>query len=448
MDVTGAEHPFEDRTATLERQAQPPLAVVVRVLEGQATPTAFRLENGSCVLGSAAGCDIVVVDRAVSRRHLELSLAPEGVRVVDLGSRNGTYFHGQRIERMGLRFGAELTMGSTRLAVEADADALARDAADDVDETPSYRGIVGTSEPMRRVFAMLRRLEGSLATILVEGESGVGKERVARALHEGSRVAEGPMVTLNCGAFPRELIASELFGHRRGAFSGAVDDRKGAFQSADGGTLFLDEIGELPLELQPMLLRAIELGEVKRLGDERTQQVDVRLVAATNRDLEAEVAEGRFRHDLFYRLAVVRLSVPPLRQRPDDVAPLAQYFAHQQGLDPLDAATMTELQRRSWPGNARELKNALVSFQALGVLPDAASSGVPTVATQVSSLVDLDRPFVELKDEIVDSFSRLYLERLMEETSGNQSEAARRSGMNRTYLVRLLDKYGVDKGRR
>lgn len=427
---------------------QPPLAVVVRVLEGQATPTAFRLENGSCVLGSAAGCDIVVVDRAVSRRHLELSLAPEGVWVVDLGSRNGTYFHGQRIERMGLRFGAELTMGSTKLAVEADADAFAREAEGDLDDARSYRGIIGTSAQMRRVFAMLRRLEGSLATILVEGESGVGKERVARALHEGSRVAEGPMVTLNCGAFPRELIASELFGHRKGAFSGAVDDRKGAFQSAHGGTLFLDEIGELPLELQPMLLRAIELGEVKRLGDERTQQVNVRLVAATNRDLEVEVAEGRFRRDLFYRLAVVRLPVPPLRDRPDDVVPLAQHFARQQGLDPLDDATLAELQGRSWPGNARELKNALVSFQALGVLPGGSTSGVPTVSTRVSSLVDLDRPFVDLKDEIVDAFSRLYLERLMEETGGNQSEAARRCGMNRTYLVRLLDKYGVDKGRR
>ncbi|MEQ9324297.1 MAG: sigma-54 dependent transcriptional regulator, partial [Polyangiaceae bacterium] len=290
--------------------------------------------------------------------------------------------------------------------------------------------------------------EGSLATVLVQGESGVGKERICRALHDGSKVADGPFVALNCGAFPRELIASELFGHKKGAFSGAVDDRQGAFQNADGGTLMLDEIGELPLELQPMLLRALELGEVKRLGDEKPRYVKVRVVAATNRDLEEEVRQGRFRQDLYYRLAVVKLNVPPLRERPADIEPLARLFAQQAGLGELDAETLAELRTRAWPGNARELKNAIVSFDALGILPDRPSLAKPELARHLAPLLDMGRPFLEQKDAVVDTFTKLYLESLMDLAQGNQSEAARMSGLNRTYLGRMLSKYGFDGGRK
>ncbi len=436
--------PYGDHTVPLDRGRVAPLAVVIRVEQGEADPGRFRLETGSCMVGSAAGCDIVVRDRAVSRNHVELSLAPEGVSVHDLGSRNGTFFSGQRIEKMVLGLGGRLTVGSTVLAVEADTEAL--------DETDlgagSYRGIVGESKPMRKLFGLLGRLEGSLATVLVQGESGVGKERICRALHDGSKVADGPFVALNCGAFPRELIASELFGHKKGAFSGAVDDRQGAFQNADGGTLMLDEIGELPLELQPMLLRALELGEVKRLGDEKPRYVKVRVVAATNRDLEEEVRQGRFRQDLYYRLAVVKLNVPPLRERPADIEPLARLFAQQAGLGELDAETLAELRTRAWPGNARELKNAIVSFDALGILPDRPSLAKPELARHLAPLLDMGRPFLEQKDAVVDTFTKLYLESLMDLAQGNQSEAARMSGLNRTYLGRMLSKYGFDGGRK
>lgn len=443
MYASAAPQAFDDYTARLEVEPHAPLAVVVRVSNGHATPSTLSLEQGSCIIGSSPGCDLTLADPAVSRRHLELSLAPEGVTVRDLGSRNGTFFHGQRIEKMVLRLGGQLTVGSTCLSIEADPQALARDLEHQAD-MPSYRGIVGASSAMRHVFAWLRRLEGSLATVLVEGESGVGKERVAQALHQGSQVAEGPLVTLNCGAFPRELIASELFGHRRGAFSGAIDDRQGAFQCADGGTLFLDEIGELPLELQPMLLRAIELGEVRRIGDEQARHVSVRVVAATHRNLEAEVAAGRFRQDLFYRLAVVRLLVPPLRERPDDIAPLARHFAAKQGMA-LDDTTLAELRCRAWPGNARELKNALVSLGALGMLPAARASVGRSMAELVAPLVDIDRPLMALKEEVAEVLSQLYLEQLLEATGGNRSEAARRSGLNRTYLQRLLKKLDAPK---
>jgi len=441
----GSAHAYGDHTLPLNRGQVAPLAAVIRVEQGEATPMRFRLETGSCVVGSAPGCDVVVSDRSVSRNHVELTLAPEGVSVSDLGSRNGTFFAGQRIEKMVLGLGGRLTIGSTVLAVDADTEALNEQV---VLSAGAYRGIVGQSQSMRKLFALLARLEGSLATVLVEGESGVGKERICRALHDGSKVADGPFVALNCGAFPRELIASELFGHRKGAFSGAIDDRLGAFQNADGGTLMLDEIGELPLELQPMLLRALELGEVKRLGDESPRYVKVRVVAATNRDLDEEVRQGRFRHDLYYRLAVVKLHVPPLRERPADVEPLARLFAEQAGVGELDPETLADLRTRAWPGNARELKNAIVTLDALGVLPDRPSLAKPELARSLAPLLDMSRPFLEQKDAVVDTFTKLYLEALMDLAQGNQSEAARLSGLNRTYLGRILNKYGFETGRK
>jgi transcriptional regulator with GAF, ATPase, and Fis domain len=435
---------FTDATEPLARHSErpAPIGAVVRVEGAEAQPQRLELGVGSCVVGSAPGCDIVIADRAVSRQHLELGLLAEGVSVRDLGSRNGTFFHGQRLEKMVLGLGAKLEIGEVTVHLEADAQAL-HEAP--VFEGGAYRGIVGASPAMRQLFAVLARLEGSLATVLVEGESGVGKERVAQALHHGSKVSEGPLVAVNCGAFPRELVASELFGHKKGAFSGAFDARKGAFESADGGTLFLDEVGELPLELQPMLLRAIELGEVRALGEDRPKQVRVRIIAATNRDLEQDVHAGKFRHDLFYRLAVVRLQVPPLRERPEDIGPLAQHFAETAGIEPLEAAALGELKSRRWPGNARELRNAVVAFAALGTLPRRPQAPPADVERLVTQLVDLERPFAEQKEALTDAFARVYLQALLERTGGNQSEAARVSGLNRSYLGRMLQKYGLNK---
>ena len=435
---------FGDFTEPLERRSKAPLDAIVRVSGAEAKPQQRQLREGSCIIGSAPGSDIVVSDRGVSRAHVELMLAPEGVSVRDLGSRNGTFFHGERIEKMVLGFGGQLRIGSATLSIEADTRVL-----DDgeVFSGGAYRGIIGQSGAMRRLFAALTRLEGSLATVLVEGESGVGKERVAMALHEGSKVADGPLVTVNSGAFPKELIASELFGHRRGAFSGAFDDRRGAFESAHGGTLFLDEIGELPLELQPMLLRAIELGEVRALGDDRSKQVKVRIIAATNRELETAVQQGTFRQDLYYRLAVVRLQVPPLRQRPEDIPALVEHFAAEAGLEQLPPAIVEDMRGRSWPGNARELKNAIVAYAALGDLPARRQASTAQVDGQIKQLIDVSRPFAEQKEAIVESFTKQYLEDLLAHTGGNQSEAARVSGLNRTYLGRMLARYGFSKGR-
>jgi transcriptional regulator with GAF, ATPase, and Fis domain len=434
---------FEGQTATLARDAPSrPLAVVLRVLDAEQPPPPFVLESGRCVVGSAANADVVIRVPTVSRHHIELALVPEGVAVRDLGSRNGTFYLGQRVEKMVLSLGARLSLGDATLVIEPDPRALTDELEYTGDE---YAGIVGTSRAMRRLFAKLTKLEGSLATVLISGESGVGKELVARALHRGSRVAAGPLVVVNCGAIARELVASELFGHKRGAFTGAVKDRLGAFEAANGGTLFLDEVGELPLEIQPMLLRALEVREFQPLGSHQLLRSDARVVAATNRDLERAVAEGRFREDLFYRLAVIEVPVPPLRERGGDIAPLAQYFAQQFGVGELPARVVAQLEARSWPGNVRELRNAVQVYGALGALPEGRRSRSASLQLALEEVVDFSQPYAELKSRLNDEFTRVYLKQLLLHTGGNQTEAARIAGLDRTYLGRLLQRLGVDK---
>jgi two-component system response regulator GlrR len=420
-----------------------PLGAIVRVLGARATPNAFRLEHGTCILGAGADCHVIIDNPSVSRAHVELGLVPEGISVRDLGSRNGTFYLGHRVQAMTLAPGARIHVGPVEIALDADLDTL-----ENVEPytAPTYRGMVGAALAMRTLFGALSRLEGSLVTVLVTGESGVGKELVARALHEGSAVANGPLVTVNCGAIAPELVASELFGHRRGAFTGASDARKGAFESADGGTLFLDEIGELPLDVQPMLLRALESGEIRAVGSDRSTHVRVRVVAATHRDLRSDVRANRFREDLFYRLAVVELSVPPLRDRVDDVEELANRFAQAAGIGGLPPEIIGRLRARRWPGNVRELRNVVQAFAALGRLP---AEGAATEASDDELLVrrvDLTRSYADQKDELLDRFTRAYLVQLMQHTGGNQSTAARLSGLDRSWLWRLLIKHGIAKG--
>lgn len=429
---------FELSTHPVGREARPPLGVRVVVVGAKAAPTSFVLDRGSCIIGSAPSADVVIEDRAVSRTHVELAVVSGGVAVNDLGSRNGTFYLGQRIQRIVLRHGASFTVGSARVVLEPDTD-NAEEATFEGDE---LRGIIGTSPAMRRIFAIMSRLESSTVTVLVQGESGVGKELVARALHEGSGVS-GPLVTFNCGAVARELVMSELFGHRRGAFTGAVDARRGAFESADRGTLFLDEIGELPLEVQPVLLRALEAGEVRPVGSDQATTVRVRVIAATHRDLERDVREGRFREDLYYRLAVIKLEVPPLRDRRDDIPLLAQRFAYAAGGEPLPDDVVEKLRERSWPGNARELRNVVQAFRVLGRLPPPPKAAPPSLDAPLAAMVDLARPYAELKDELVERFQRVYLAELIAYAHGNQSAAAKLAKMDRTYLGRLLARYRI-----
>ena len=434
-------HPRSQPTTELVRDRKAPLGAIIRVTGAPASPPELPLPSGRCIIGAGQDATIIVDDKAVSRRHAELELRADGIAVRDLDSRNGTFYLGQRIESAVLSYGATLTIGSATITVDLDTASL--DAGEH--HLPAYRGLHGRSGAMRRLFGILARLEGSLVNVLVEGESGVGKELVGKAIHQGSGVANGPLVVVNCGAIARELVLSELFGHRKGAFTGATEHRQGAFDAADGGTLFLDEIGELPLEVQPALLRALETGEVKTVGDDRAHDVDVRFVAATNRNLLEEVEAGRFREDLYFRLAVVKLTVPPLRDRREDVPLLARELARQAGAGELPEDVVEELAGREYKGNVRELRNAVQAFLAIGVMPEPLPSR-GGLTDSLRSMIDLDGSFAEQRDRVLAAFTKIYLTELLQQTGGNLTEAAKRCGLERSYLGKLARKHGVETG--
>ncbi|MEO8800823.1 MAG: sigma 54-interacting transcriptional regulator [Polyangiaceae bacterium] len=426
----------------ISRPPPRPLGAILRVITPATRAGTLKLTAGTCVVGSAPDCDLCIPDVTVSRHHVEVELSPEGIRIRDLGSKNGSFYLGHRFESMVLGLGAHVKLGSAEVAVDADVVGLEPDL---VHPDTTFRGIIGASLAMRKLFTVLARLDGSLVNVLVTGDSGVGKELIAHAIHQGSAVSAGPMIVVNCGAFPRELVASELFGHKRGAFSGAFEARKGAFDSADGGTLFLDEIGELPLDVQPMLLRALESGEIRPVGGDTNKHVKVRIVAATNRALEEDVRAGRFRSDLYYRLAVVTLRVAPLRERPEDLRPLANAFAQAAGLASLPAELVEQLVARPWPGNVRELRNAVQSYAAIGRLPGPGTATEAKLEQALAESIDVTRMYAEQKEALGERFTKLYLEALMRHTNGHQTAAAQMAGLDRSYLGKLLARYGLNK---
>ena len=432
--------PHEEETLPLQSVVAVPLPVMVRVVGASGS---FLLRPGvTCTVGSADTCNLVVASPTVSRAHVELSLVPEGIRVRDVGSRNGTFYLGQRIVEAVLAPSATIRVGDVDLSFVVHSDGLL--ALPEYSQ-PTYRGVLGASSAMRRFFAVLVRLEGSLAPVLLEGESGVGKEVIAKAIHDGSRVAHGPFVAVNCGALPRDLVASELFGHKkRRVHRRDRESRVVLFDAADGGTLFLDEIGELPLELQPHLLRVLETGEVRPVGSDSGHGVKVRVLAATNRDVDDEVQAGHFREDLLYRLGVVRLHIPPLRERVEDIAALAVHFA---GSEELPVAVIEQLKGRDYPGNVRELRNAVHAWAALGVLPEPRRSSVATLELALGEMMDPRAPYAEQKEAIVDRFTAIYLRRLLEDAGGSQTAAARIADLDRGYLGRLLAKHGIKSNR-
>jgi DNA-binding NtrC family response regulator len=412
----------------------------VRVVDGpDAGRSAFSAED-RLAIGTAKDNDLVLGDPTVSRYHLELHRTERGILAVDQGSTNGTRFHTATIERAILTPGTVLELGRTRIEVGEGGSVDV-----EVHDEDRLGDLVGASAPMRRLMAWVKRAARSDVSVLITGESGTGKELVARAIHERSRRAEGPFVTVDCGALAPTLIASELFGHERGAFTGADRQRVGALERANGGTLFLDELGELPVELQPVLLGALERRGFVRVGGDARVDVDVRVVAATNRDLRAEINEGSFRLDLFYRLAVLKVTVPPLRERREDVPLLVRAF-----LDELEASdavkalfdepTLAALAAQHWPGNVRELRNMVLASVALEevTLPDVALTPSPDGGDPFADLRGL--PFKQARQEALARFERAYLARLLADTGDNVSQAAREAGLDRSYLFSLLKK--------
>ncbi|MCB9608878.1 MAG: sigma 54-dependent Fis family transcriptional regulator [Polyangiaceae bacterium] len=416
----------------------------VRVVEGPDQGATAEAKSGRLVVGSSSQCDLKLTDRAVSRFHMELSAGPNGITLKDLGSTNGTRIGGVRVERATLPGALELSVGRTRLALELG------DAHDEVRGGRSHFGeLLGSSAAMQSVYTLLEKAAPTDVPVLLLGESGTGKELAARAVHAASPRAAGPFEVVDCGGLPPTLIESELFGHEKGAFTHAISARAGAFERANGGTLFLDELGELPLEVQPKLLRALGEGEVRRVGGARRERVDVRIVAATNRDLRSEVNHGTFRTDLYYRIAVMEVRMPPLRERSEDIPQLARELMQQIVLDRKiptlivpSAELLAELQKQRWAGNVRELRNYLEQLAVLQVPPPLRD---PNPSAGDGSAFDdlLERPWREAKQELVERFERQYLEAALQASDGNVAQAARHAGVDRGTLFRSIRRLGL-----
>lgn len=424
------------RTLTLKRpHPQGPRYLLV--------PAEHRVVSltGDCVrIGASSECELCLQDPAVSRIHCEVRLRSGRVKVRDLGSKNGVVLQSVRVSEGEMRVGDTLRLGET-VVVLVDCDRTEPARTGEV-----LPGIVGSTEVMRRVARTVRLLAPSDLNVLVTGETGTGKELVARALHRLSPRAQNPFVTLNCGAIPRDLIEAELFGHERGAFTGAVIARPGLFERAAGGTLLLDEIGELPLDQQPRLLRVLETGRVRRVGGQESRQVDVRVVAATHVNLPEAVTQGRFRRDLFYRVNEAEVRVPSLAERVDDILPLVERFLAElpSGGPRPDPSTFVRLQARRFGGNVRELRSLVRRAVVLGwseldepAFPEPAfaapGGGSPLLATgsvAAERRPDYPRTFDEIQARV--------LEEALAQADGNKARAARRLGMAKsTFNDRL-----------
>jgi transcriptional regulator with GAF, ATPase, and Fis domain len=423
----------------------PRLELRVEREAGRGASHTVVVDGDVCRLGSQLSNELVLADPLVSRFHCRLSRSPSGWRLADSGSLNGTRVNGVRVRDGDLPLPeCRLELGDSVVTVRE----LGSAGAAEVPVWPSFGGLHGTSLVMRRLFGVLDKVSKSDANVLIEGESGSGKELVATEIVQRGPRADKAFVVVDCGAISPSLIESELFGHARGAFTGADRERPGAFESANGGTVFLDEIGEMPLEMQPKLLRALEAREVRRVGESQSRKVDVRVIAATNRRLEREVNHGRFREDLYFRLSVVTLHVPPLRERLEDIPMLVNVMLSALGAP--DAARLftpeviSDLSRYEWPGNVRELRNYIQRTVVLETVAPA-SNRRPDAHSPAAApaTVDLETPFSIAKEQAISEFERRYLTAVMTWAGGNVSKAARRVGMDRMYLHRLVGKYGL-----
>jgi transcriptional regulator with GAF, ATPase, and Fis domain len=384
--------------------------------------------------GSAPGSAVLISDPTASRLHAELDPRADGIWVTDLGSKNGTFVDGVLISAARAVQGAKITIGSTEIVVERDADS----EAIELWPAPAFGPLIGESVGMRELFARLSRIAKSEAPAFIRGETGTGKELVARAIHEASSRAAGPFIVIDCSALAASVLESELFGHTRGAFTDAKTARAGAFEAAQGGTAFLDEIGELPLALQPKILRVLESRTVRRIGESEYRPIDVRFISATHRDLRSMVNAGSFREDLYFRLAVLPAHLPPLRERPDDIAPLVHHFARGTSNE---AAIARAAAGRAWLGNVRELRNFVERANVLGVDEALACDDEPRAAAQ-SNTQPPSALYKDARDAAIDQFERDYVRALLARHDGNVTRAAEEAGLNRTYLHRLVKKHG------
>lgn len=417
----------------------------------------ITLNKNITKVGKRESNDFMVVDKTVSRNHFEIEYSSDSFLLRDLGSTNGTYLNGSRVKEAYLSPGDVIKIGNTSLEFVAFDEKVKIEPSD----REEFGLMVGKSRKMRQIFSILEKISPSHATVIVEGETGTGKDLVARAIHENSTRKDKPFVVFDCSSVAPNLIESELFGHEKGSFTGAVKSRRGAFEEANGGTIFLDEIGELISELQPKLLRALEQREIKRVGGNVQVKIDVRVICATNKNLRREVDEDRFREDLYYRLSVVKVSLPALRERPEDIPLLVERFLTTGSFNKnpdgsmivskVEDDALKTLTRYQWPGNVRELSNVVqraVSFATEGTISKAHLDFVFAETEHGEDktermAVDSDMPFKDAKQRIVENFEKEYLVGLLEKHRHNLSKAAREAKIDRKHLRNLLKKYGI-----
>jgi transcriptional regulator with GAF, ATPase, and Fis domain len=472
---------FDGDRATVRRLRKAKLVV----LSGPDQGKEVEMSTTRVSVGRSMICDLVLSDKAVSGTHLELIARDDGYRLCDLDSRNGTYVGDLKIREVFLRPGTQFRAGHTHLQFQTTQDVVEIELS----QRDRFDLVIGASPAMREIFASLEKVSPSELTVMITGETGTGKELIARGIHNASRRRDKPFVVLDCGSIPKDLIESTLFGHEKGSFTGAVGQHRGCFEQANGGTIFLDEIGELDISLQPKLLRVLEQREIKRVGGDKTIKVDVRVLAATNRDLRSEVNAGTFREDLYFRLSVVHVELPPLRERREDIPQIAQHFlrevASRRGLNlSLGQDAMAAMAGHSWPGNVRELRNVVERAAALTDGPvisrsdlvfgresgpsvivshdlvQAGVSGARQAAAKLAgveqslgvgdgpalfdkSLLTSELGFKEAKQTVVDAFERAYLDALLRRNGGNITRSAQEAGLTRYHLRELLKRHGL-----
>jgi len=472
---------FEGARATVRRLRKAKLVV----LDGPAKGAEVEITKSRCTGGRSIINDLVIGDKSISGTHFEIVVRDDGYRLRDLNSRNGTYIGDLKIREVFLQPGVKFRAGQTMVQFKP---------TNDIVEIPlskqdRFDKVVGGSAIMREIFASLEKISPSDLTCLITGETGTGKELIARGVHNASKRKNKPFVVLDCGSIPRDLIESTLFGHEKGAFTGAVGQQVGCFEQANGGTIFLDEIGELDISLQPKLLRVLEQREIKRVGGDRTIKVDVRVLAATNRNLRQEVNNGNFREDLYFRLSVVNCELPPLRDRREDIPTIANHFLRdviaRRGTNmSFSQDAMASMLANSWAGNVRELRNVVERAGALsdgpvitrqdltfgpgGLSPmaahDLALAGVNAAQAAAAEVSGVELPntgparfdpsllkpglaFKSTKQLVVDAFETAYLGALLQRNEGNITRSAQEAGLTRYHLRELLKRHNLSPQR-
>ncbi len=431
------------------------------VIKGPDKGTILESDKNRIQIGKKTDNDLILSDQTVSRNHVEIRQQPNGYALKDLDSTNGSFIDGMRVREVFLKPGQVFQIGDTEI------EFMPLDEKVEIkpSESIKFGAIIGQSVKMREIFAVCEKIAATDATVVIEGETGTGKELIARELHLRSHRKNKPFNVFDCSAVPPNLIESELFGHEKGSFTGASATRQGLFELSHTGSIFLDELGELTLDLQPKLLRVLEQREIRRVGGNRPIKIDVRVIAATNRDLEQEVKKGKFREDLYYRLSVVKIRLPPLRERREDIPLIVEHILEHGQFNQSNGRrkvrrfsddAMQAMKAYDWPGNVRELVNAIERSVSMvegevvkpADLPDPVKAKVGVVVPRASSggeglTIDTHRPFKEAKEDWIQVFEKDYVVDLLKRNDQNISRAAREAEIDRKYLRRLIRKYDL-----